>query len=280
MRRLVWSLLVLVLIGCGGESRRPAPIPAPLDWYLEHGMERQIGECPYPAPAGDPTLAGVSVIGLDMLTWWHPGYFNLFHLRAERSPNLMVLSLRPVGQESPVYRLIMEEGPSYLQMPGVGCWEFTLEADGRSESIVLPVRPDRPSYLGALPLDLVRGPVPPTPLRETNKRLPELLEVLATGKEGSQPEAGTAPIMLILGWEHSTGSGLRYYPGSNGRPAVLGVPKSLVTGSCSDAGLVFRIVPVSLSDRIDHDLSGNEYRQEEYAAPTASRCPSFTLSRP
>lgn len=279
MRHLVGLLLVLLLLaGCSKESERPAPAPPPLDWYLEHGMEPwPAGACPYGVPVGDPTLAGVQVFGFSALSWWSPGYFNLVILRPERSTNLIVLSLRPVGAETPLYRLVMDPEHAYLQMPGPGCWEFTLEADGRSESIVLPVRPDRPAYLGAEQPDSTL----PASLVKTSKQLPKLLDLIATGKDAPEPTSDQEPIVLSLRWENWGHSSVHYFPAMDGRPAVIGIAKALVSGSCTESGWVYRTLPAELGKQIDLDLTSLRTVKAVHPPPTSSnRCITFTLSRP
>lgn len=151
-----------------------------------------------------------------------------------------------------------------------------MEANGHSESLILPVRPERPAFLGADQLS--NGPIS---LPETNKRLSELIELIATGKEAPAPGDHERAALLILHWTNESDVEIHYFPGVGGRSAILGVPESLVTGDCLKTGRLFRRLPTSLSERIEQDLAGIEHRTAIYMSTyRSSGCTAFTLSRP
>jgi hypothetical protein len=268
MRRPLLVLLSLLLIGCSQASRQP--VPAPLDWYLGHGMEPlPVGSCPFPNLEGTPVLAGVQPFGLEGRHSWRPGVAEKVNWVPIEAADRMELTLTAIDKAPRMqFILSLPAEPSVIQFPGPGCWELNVKVGQKEAQIRLPIRPDRPAYVGALSDE----PRPPVGLAETNKHLAQLLRLIAEGKEAAKPMQAQPSWWLTLVWEHTGETPLRFF-----ESGVLEVPKSLVTGDCRDAEqTLFRMLPPDLTKRITQDLTSLvRVSGEQNRLPFSGNCSTF-----
>lgn len=220
---LMVTLMGVALVGCTEAD------PEVLKPETFLGAKNERLTCPFPEVTGNPPLAGVTAYGLNLLQQWRPGYANKVNWASNEPVGPLELSLRPAGEEGPVYRLkLPTAGPSVPAVPGPGCWELTVRRGERTDKVGLVVEEDRIVGLGGLPEE----PNGRTTAQWSDpKGMRQLLQALSTAKkEEVDSNRSWYPVFLV--WEHTGESLLRFYPAQQGKPALLQVDAGLVTGDC------------------------------------------------
>lgn len=268
-RRLVQGLVVVAL-GVTLVSCTEAD-PGVLESETFLGAKNERLNCPFPEVTGSPQLAGVTAYGLDSLRMWRPGFANKVNWVSDEPDGPMELSLRPDGEEGPVYRLkLPTSGPSMPALPGPGCWELTAKSGERTEKVGLVVQQDRILGLGGLPEE-PNGRA--AALWSDPKEMRQLLQALGKAKE-EEVDSNRPWFPVSVVWEVTPASLLRVYPAHEGKPALLQVDAGLVTGDCErSAQWLTATLPRDLAETLQENV---ELRTPAWEMPeSTAECHPF-----
>lgn len=186
--------------------------------------------------------------------WTPGGAFKVNWMDGVNGSGEMQLTLK--GPSGATYSAHFAPNPSEISIPEPGCWELTVQWQGRTASTPLFLEP---AQLTGLLAPGANNPIDPLAGGVTWADPGAAISLLnaAASKPGAMPTGRPAAEVFLL-WKTARGPGnspMLYLPANQGKPAMIAVGKNLVSGDCHDAATpVAAPIPADLARRLEEKL--------------------------